>query len=283
MNLVYDFNKKATCLRIEVKTQKPANIIIRVIDANKPNTLYEDRYQKVINKDVFYIKMPVTPIVGVVQIFNGTNGNVKDGEDKSFTFNINPVPLKRYIIPMRINNQLTRNFVEFAQEFSEDASIISSSHKNSPCSVYQSADGKLRIDYHDTLYDLNTEKLDRSGNTIKNPNYGREVTTPMRTNAETGVIEVSKKGIMQYTVPMRIAILLHEYSHFYLNNKPQDEEEADYNALLVFLYLGYSKISAYKAFCEVFKKADSPANRDRDKKIKDFIDNFESKQFRLVQ
>jgi hypothetical protein len=284
MNIPYSFNKKPTCLRIVVKTKYPENMIIRVVDAKKPNTFYEDRYQKVFKEDVFSLKLPLTPKDGIIQVFNGAKGNLPSGQDKSFSFSMKEVPLKRYLMPYRIDNELTRNFVEFAEEFSEDASIISAGNGKMPYSIYKSKDGKLRIDYHDALYDTRTTVIDRrTGREMPNPNYGREVTTPMRTNAETGVIEVSKRVISTYTVPMRIAILLHEYSHFYINVKPEDEEEADFNALLIFLSLGYSKIAAYKAFCEVFKPADSPSNRQRDKKIKDFIDNFENMQFRLIK
>jgi len=284
MDIPYNFDKKPTCLRIVVKTMKPENMIIRIFDSSKPNTFYEDRYQKVFKEDIFSIKLPLTPKKGIIQVFNGSVGNLPSGQDKSFSFSMKEVPLKRYLMPYRIDNSLTRNFVEFAEEFSEDASIISSGNSKIPYSIYKSRDGKLRIDYHNSLYDTRLFVTDkRSGNEIRNPNYGREVTTPMRTNAETGVIEVSKKGILKYTVPMRLAILLHEYSHFYINVKPEDEEEADFNALLIFLSLGYSKIAAYKAFCEVFKPADSPSNRERDRKIRYFIDNFENMQFRLIK
>lgn len=284
MDIPYNFNNKSTCLRIVIKTKKAENMIIRIFDANKPNSFYEDRYQKVLREDVFSIKLPLTPKNGIIQVFNGAVGNLPSGQDKSFTFSLKEMPLKRYLLPYRIDNNLTRNFVEFGQEFSEDASIISSGNHKIPYSIYKSADGRLRIDYHDSLYDTRLFVTNKhTGQEIRNPNYGREVTTPMRTNAETGVIEVSKKAILNYTIPMRFAILLHEYSHFYINSKPEDEEEADFNALLIFLSLGFSKISAYKAFCEVFKPADSPSNRIREKKIRHFIDNFENMQFKLIK
>jgi len=282
MDIAYNFNRKPTCLRVLVKVNTPSTIVIRVLDANKRNTVFEDRFQKINKEDVFYIKMPTSPNLGVVQIFNQKNGNLGANQDKTFMFNIKEVPLKRYIIPMNINNKLTRDFVRFAQEFSEDASIISGANKQQPYSIYTSDDGKLKINLHENLYDLRKKIVAPNGALINNRNYGRMVTTPMRTNAENGTIEVGKNSMVNYTVPMRVAILLHEYSHFYLNNRPEDEEEADRNALLIFLFLGYSKISAYKSFCEVFKKADSPSNRLRDEKIKDFINNFESNKYTII-
>ena len=47
---------------------------------------------------------------------------------------------------------------------------------------------------------------------------------------------------------MRMAILLHEFSHFYLNDRMEDETEADLNGLLIYLALGYPRIEAYQSF-----------------------------------
>lgn len=276
MDVPYSFDNKPTCLQITVKVKQPCDIVIRIYDANKKFTMYEDRWQRVVSQDVFYIKMPQSPQRGIIQVFNKANGNKPTNMDNSFAFKIKEVPLRRYIIPSRINNKITRDFVTFAQEFAEDASIISAGFSGSNHSIYKSYDGSLRIDYYDTLHDLRRTVI-RNGVSVPNPNYGREVTTPMRTNADNGIIEVGKKSIIKYTVPMRVAILLHEFAHFYLNNKPEDEKEADFNALLIFLCLGYSKIAAYKAFVEVFKKADSPLNREREAEIKKFINDFDSK------
>lgn len=303
MNVDWKFNRKPTCLKITVLTGKPEKIVIRVANKNKPATFYEDRYQVVNKKDVFYIKLPQSPEYGEIQVFNAKNGNLKEGQDKSFGFDVEEVPLRVYLLPNNINNGLTKDFIKFAQEFSEDLSVLSAGYAKNPFSVYRSPDDKLTIEYHNNLYDMRkmVPKLvrDHQGKIvpelIQNPqtgkveprmvpnrNFGKEVSTPMRTNAETGVIQVSKKYILQYTVPMRLAILLHEYSHFYLNNKPEDEEEADFNAILIFLALGYSKIAAQNAFIKVFKNADTQQNRVRDQKITDLINNFESMKFRLV-
>ena len=87
---------------------------------------------------------------------------------------------------------------------------------------------------------------------VPNPNYGKPLKTPARISRHDGVIEISKKYFKQYTVPMRMAILLHEFAHFYLNNNPRDESEADLNALTIYLSMGYPRIEAYQAWLEVF-------------------------------
>ena len=79
-----------------------------------------------------------------------------------------------------------------------------------------------------------------------------------------------------------MAILLHEFSHYYLNNTPEDEEEADLNALLIYLGLGYPRIEAENVFLNTFHQADTPENRKRWIKIKDVISNFDRADLKLI-
>jgi hypothetical protein len=109
---------------------------------------------------------------------------------------------------------------------------------------------------------------------IKNKN-GVEVNTPARISKRTGVIQVSKKQFEQFTIPMRLAILLHEFAHFYLNEQMDDEVEADLNGLLLYLGLGYPRIEAYQAFLETFKGVPSQQNKERYDVINKFINDFE--------
>ena len=106
-------------------------------------------------------------------------------------------------------------------------------------------------------------------------NNGQELTTPARVGRNTGIIQVSKQAFTKMTVPMRMAILLHEFSHFYLNEKIDDEMEADLNGLLIYLSLGYPRIEAYQAFLETFKERPSHLNKARYDLINKFINDFE--------
>ena len=45
---------------------------------------------------------------------------------------------------------------------------------------------------------------------------GSYLPTPARISQLNGKMEVSYMQFLEYTVPMRMAILLHEYSHFYV-------------------------------------------------------------------
>ena len=78
---------------------------------------------------------------------------------------------------------------------------------------------------------------------------------------------------------MRMAILLHEFAHFYLNKNIDDETEADLNGLLIYLGLGYPRIEGYEAFLQVFEGSPTAENKKRYDVINEFIQNFEKKKF----
>jgi hypothetical protein len=128
-----------------------------------------------------------------------------------------------------------------------------------PEETYRSDDGEYYIQLKQQIRDAN----------------GKVLGTPARIGRQTGVIQVSKTQFEAFTIPMRMAILLHEFSHFYLNEKMDDEMEADLNGLLIYLGLGYPRIEAYQAFLETFKNAPSNLNKKRYDMINNFINNFE--------
>ena len=84
--------------------------------------------------------------------------------------------------------------LKFAMEFSENAGILSTGR-------YVSDNKKYVIDY---LPEIVHES-------------GKVLTTPARISNSTGRMEISKKAFSKMTIPMRMAILCHEFSHFYLN------------------------------------------------------------------
>lgn len=277
-------NEEAVTYKIVVNTQRPQKIVIRVKDAFIPNTYYENRWATVYGQDVFYVKMPTSPRIAFLEIFNSANGHKNN--DQSFKFSVERSKFKSNQFCSATNNYKVQMFIGFIQEFAMKSKILSTKKPNSDFSTYTSNDGKFIIHYYDVMKD-ERRRVIKNGQEIPNPNYGRVVTTPMRTNGEKGSpeygeIDISKVYTRDYTVPEIVAVGLHEYCHVNVNRNPADETEADLNALLIFLSLGYSKIAAYKAFINVFKRADSPQNRDRDLKIKNFIENFDKINMRLI-
>jgi hypothetical protein len=105
--------------------------------------------------------------------------------------------------------------------------------------------------------------------------------TPARISTKNGRIQVSQEAFVPFTIPMRMAILLHEFSHYYVNSDIANETEADLNGLTIYLGLGYPIKEAYAAFGETFIGFPSPENKIRyqiiDKFIKDYIAEYNIK------
>lgn len=267
MRLILNTNTKPLTISFTVSTKSKQNITIRVRDANKPFTYYTDRTGFVDGTRKFSVKMPQSPAVSLIQIFNTRNGDMPVGKDTSFTINdaagkptISHDKLQTALNCYDSKNPVITNFIRFAQQFSERASILSTNQ-----SVYLSDNGRFRIDYMDVIRDDRT---------------GRPLATPARISHNKGVIQIAKKYFITYTVPMRMAILLHEFSHFYLNKNISNEVEADLNAVLIACCMGYPLIEIQKAFIEVFKGTPSNQNKMRLKKILAFISNFDEFTFK---
>lgn len=246
-------------LIIGIKTNSPENISINAKDFSKPNTYYISRKGVVNGYQEYELKFPQSPKLLVFNIFNSKNGNFQSNEDKSFKitkFEANEC--KTY--PLWADSDVT-NFVKFAKEFSSNASVLSGGDFKP--SIYRSDCGKFCIDYYDK---------------IRNRKTGQYVSTPARIGHNTGIIEISKSDFEKYTVPMRMVILLHEFSHKYMNPKVNreisDEVAADINALNIYLSLGYPDLEAQYAFLKVFKGANNKLNHKRYLILDDFIKKF---------
>ena len=243
---------------------------IRIIarDKNKPSTVYGDRFQNINGKARLEIKMPKSPTETELVVYNVASANQPNGirignDDPTFKVALDFEALKA--CPMFMT-QDTIAFVKFCQEFCENASVLSGDTiidgKVIP-SIYESDNGKFRIHYFNKIRDKRT---------------GNFVGTPARIGHDSGIIEVSKSDFLTYSIPMRMVILLHEYSHVFMNGKvgreKNNEISADINGLMIYFSLGYSEIEAHYAFLKVFKNANTPENAKRYKIINDFIDRY---------
>ena len=245
-------DEKPTKLKIVIETSRKEKIWIKVRDAERKNTYYTKRYSFIDGKESFFVFMPQAPDDALVIIYNDANGLMRN--DSTFKVKeIKKEPLK--LKPFKLSKK-TRSFVKFAQEFSDECGYLSSSDKGD---VYRSNNRKFRIDYYDVIRSHKTKKV---------------ISTPARISQVSGKIEVSAEQFRRYTIPMRMAILLHEYSHFYINKNPSNEIEADLNGLRIYLSLGYPKIDIYNVFLNVFKKSPSEQNKRRYKKLDKMVKNF---------
>jgi hypothetical protein len=240
-------------LIIKVLTQEPTKIRIKVIDESQVDTSFTDRFKTVDGESIFYVRMPISPQNALVYVYNEDNGNLMQGQDDTFEVEyITKGALEKKLDVIDFSNAEVRSFVNFATRFCYNAGTL-------PSGTYVSDDRKFVIKYLSVIED-----------------DGKEQSTPARIDITNGNIEISKKQFVKFTIPNRMAILLHEFSHVYLNDNVDDEVEADLNSLLIYLGLGYPRIDAFEVFAKTFMNAPSEQNKDRYDKIKSFIDNFEN-------
>ena len=239
---------KPTNLVVKIESDKAQKIRLMAYNPKKPNTYYTNRVKTVNGIAQFEIRMPQNcDTVFVRCLKDGTNEDVK-------ILSCEKVKLNQFV---RCVKPRVSSFVKFAQEFSEQLPILSKG-------TYYSDDKKYRIDLFDVI-----------------KHEGKPISTPARISNINGRMEVSKSHFMKYTVPMRMAVLLHEFSHFNLNVIQKDEVEADLNALRIYLGLGYPTIEAHMSFLNVFKGTPSMQNKERYEYIKSFIDNFDEMKYRV--
>lgn len=277
MNEFFKSEYKPTTLVFRVKTfgnGSPMSLRFIVEDQKKPYTKYADRVvEKIKSGDEIRIKlpMPVTPMISRVLIYNPANGvlkptisNGKEIEsDKTFqVIQKSEEPVRSRLNVFDTKNYKLREFIRFATRFSEDCGILATN------ATYTSQSGTFRIDYVDAITGYVKDRQGKLQFTI--------FKTPCRINKEFGIIQVSKNFFKDYTVGQRLLILLHEYAHFYKNTDPSNEFQADANAILIFLGLGYSKYDAVNGFTKVFLPAPSDQNVSRQKEILHMIENFEN-------
>lgn len=262
MNFKVTTGAKEMAISVTVKTESPQEIRLKVYDYDKPKTYFTDRTMVVDGTAEFVIMMPITPERIMVSVYNEKNGNRygKMEEDKTFLCDeksIKRVHLKKKLNLIPYKTVELRSFIDFCERFCLNSSYMEPGR-------YRSDDSRYYIDFFEEIRDP----------------AGKTIGTPARIEMGTGKIEVSKKSFDQYTMPMRMAIMLHEYSHFYVNENMTDESEADLNGLLIYLSLGFPRIEAHQAWLEVFTGAPSEANKARYEMIETFINDFENNKIR---
>jgi hypothetical protein len=247
-------------LLIKVKTDKPEKIHLKVSDADQRNTIFTDRWKTVNGDCSFYVRMPVSGKVSLINIYNENVGEYK--EDNSFeVVDIKKIPLEKRLDVVDFTNNDLRSFINFCTKFCFNAGVLSSG-------TYRSSDNRFRIEYLPTIISSKS---------------GKELQTPARISKDNGVIQVSQKKFTPDTVAMRMAILLHEYSHFYVNKDIDNESEADLNGLLIYLGLGYPRFEGHEAYLKTFISTPTEMNKHRYDKIKSFIDNFENNNYIIYE
>lgn len=90
---------------------------------------------------------------------------------------------------------------------------------------------------------------------------GANKSTPARIHKTKHYIEVANDWFRDFTIPMRVFVLCHEFSHIYLNKNPLSEPEADLNGAKLYLSMGFPVIELVYSFTKIF--GESPATHKR--------------------
>lgn len=254
MNYKVNSRYEQMTIAITVQVARPIRLRLKVVDAEKPLTEFTNRFKTVNKSFKFFVRLPLTPKTLLIKLSDDENGG--DISNRVKVVSIQKLGLEKRMDEVDINSYSVMCFVNFAQKFAFNSSYLKPN-------VFVSDDCGYRIEYLPTIVNSN----------------GREIRTPARISKDTGRIQVSKKLFDSYTVPMRMAILLHEFAHFYLNKDIDNEIEADLNGLLIYLGLGYPRIDGYEAFLQVFEDTPTQQNKERYETINKFIEDFEKKKF----
>lgn len=255
MHRIYQSANRKFCLYITIKCKGKKCFRVWAEDYGKRNSKYADRQIIIEGERKIFFNFPVSPR----QLFLGFV-NTQDPKDTDFELTLIEGPVKSYNIDI---DEETENFLALAIPFCQTCGFTPAG----PDGTLFERKG-FRIVYYDIIRDVMS---------------GQPMSTPARIGHNSGKIDVSKNRFDKYTIPMRIMILLHEFSHKYKNPKIgleiQNEFGADINGLYIYLGMGFSKIDAICVFANVFLRAQTPSNMQRIRKINDYIARFENQEW----
>ena len=246
-------NNKRFRIRIRIKALFPFEMGIIAFDATKINTHYFRRkvlFTKAdfdkgkIYRDII-IPMPFSPNTLSVELFD------KNSDDDS-AYIIEKFELEKMPEPILFADKAMHDYIEFAQNFCEKAGYAKSG-------FYHNPEHSFLIHYVPQI----------------TGQFGEALATPARCHRVTGRIQVSMKQFRQFSIPVRMFIMLHERQHFTIPTR--EEKPADLAALKLYLDMGYPKIEAVYAATKVFRmhpNSIGPNQVTRTKDIIDFIDKY---------
>lgn len=234
---------------LDLIVERPVKLGITIFDP-KTKRIYSERKLQLARSRKLLFKLPIVPDELSAKIVDlSLNLGVK-------TFKINEIKIKADTkCPVELTDG-DKNFIRFAKWFSVNASELETGKQGT---LYQSEGFTL----------LYLDKLAENG---------VELTTPARIQRDSGIIEISKNATKDYTVPMLIVMLLHEYSHKWKNaeygRKVSNEMSADIIAVHIALNLGFDSREVHKCFEAIFAKKDTDQNRKRLSAVRYFMKIF---------
>ena len=243
------------CLVVKLQTASPQRLRIIFKDAEHPNTIYTDRFKTVNGTLPIYINCPVSNKYGELIVYNEEIGNIPSKGDSTFMLpKPYMIPLEKRVDVVDFTDSALKSAISFFTRFSLNCGYLNTG-------VYKSPDNRYVIEYLPEIISSEPPHL--------------PLNTSSRVDKFKGTIQVSQAKFDMMTVPARMVTLLHEYSHFFVNKDIENEFEADLNALVIYLALGYPRIDAINTFTTAFYGAATELNKERIDTIVKFIDDFD--------
>lgn len=237
-------------LYLTIQSLRLVNLQLRVFDT-ATKRVYSQRYLTVNGNSKVLLKLPIVPDRLTVELVEANSPH------ETPVFRITEINVVK---DMKCPDELTeqdKKFITFIKWFACTCSRLETGM------IYQS-DG-FSILYHDKIME-----------------GGIEETTPARIDKVTGLIHVSKNRTKDYTIPMLIVMLIHEYAHLTKNKEygkaESNELTADLIACHITLNLGFDSYEVRHCFEEVFSRKKTDLNKLRMTAINEFIGIFEANE-----
>lgn len=211
-------------------------------DPKHNHTEYFFRQMFVDGTEKFTFNLPQSPKFLDLLIFEINEGHVANSK----LFQVERININKLVTEPLFLDDFTKEFIDFA-------------------SIFAAKSGYLKTGTYFSKKKRFTIKL-----VEKIMSNGVEVKTPSRIHKSLNYIEVSQAYFNDMTIPSRMNILLHEFSHNYMNENADSEHEADSNGLDLYLDIGYPRIESVYSLTKIFKDINSHVSRleNMDKKLK---------------
>ena len=98
MNKEILLNHKPCTIQVDIETFEPQKLWIKVSDAQQENTYYTKRYAKINGKQTFFIRLPQSPKIANLIIYNDISKDFNLQDDTFKINNVQIVPLKKNTI-----------------------------------------------------------------------------------------------------------------------------------------------------------------------------------------
>lgn len=233
-------NEKKLSINFDIEFMQPYDLRAIGMDAANNKTQF---FNRLVNSDNRFFEMdctlPISPKNLLVTFQNAHN------DDNAFR-----------VVAMdidKLNNSgvelswFDYENIEWLKKFCRDASYLQDG-------MYYSPNRGIYINYMPQIVD----------------EFGNVLATPARVDHGTGEIQVNSTKFRKYTVPVRMMISTHEYSHWANDNT--DETFCDLEGLRICLGYGFAKTECIYTFTNILDE--SHQNEMRMKQIVNYIHNY---------